>query len=157
MPCSSLSRNNRDKSLPKGGSGRHNWGSIGDETELEAGAEYDGELEIEEGPLAPNRWTGGVEPISVDDEDDEEGQRKRRAAAQSDTEGGYIVIPCTCPDAFVVTLGHMAKATQHGKAQDTAPIGSGVYVSAIAPRVLSDALASRPPSIPPRSASRACL
>ena len=142
MPCSSLSRNNRDKSLPKGGSGRHNWGSIEDETELEAGAEYDGELEIKEGRLAQSRWTGGAEPVPVDDEDDEEGQQTRRVANKSDTEGGYIIIPCTCPDAFiVVTFGDIAnasKATQRGKTQDRGSIGSGVYVSAIVPRVLSD-------------------
>lgn len=66
MALSSLSRNNRDKSLPKGGSGRYNWGSIEDELELEAGVEYDEELEIEEGPQAQSRWTGGAEPTLVD-------------------------------------------------------------------------------------------
>ena len=105
---------------------------------MEASAEYDGELEIEEGPLAQSRWTGGAEPVPVDDENDEEGQQTRRVATKSDTEGGYIIIPCTCPDALVVTFGDIAnasKATQHGKTQDR---GSGVYVSAIVPRVLSD-------------------
>lgn len=123
-----------------------------------AGAEYDGELEIEERPLVQNRWT--AEPIPVDDEHEEDEQRTRRVATQSDTEGGYIVIPCTCPNVFAVTLDRIAntsKATQYGKTQDIVPIGSGVTVSAIVPRVLSDAVASRPLSIPPRSASRACL
>ncbi len=53
-----------------------------------------------------------------------------------------IVIPCTCPDAFVVTLADIAntsKATQHGKTQDTVPLGSGADVRVVVPRVLSDA------------------
>ena len=81
--------------MPKGGSGRHNWGSIEDEPQLEADAEYDEELEIEGGPQAQNRWTGGAEPVPVDDED---GQRTRRVAAHSETEGElHYKSPCTYP------------------------------------------------------------
>ena len=95
MPVnSSLSRNNRDKSLPKGGSGRHNWGSIEDEPELEASAEYDEELEIEEGPHAQNRWTGGAEPVPVDDED---GQRARGVVTHSEIEGELHCNPLHMP------------------------------------------------------------
>ena len=82
----SLSRNNRNKSLPKGGSGRHNWGSLEDEPELEAGAEYDEELEIEGGLHAQNRWTGEAEPAPGD----EERQGTRPVATQTDTQGGSL-------------------------------------------------------------------
>ena len=84
MPFSSLSRNNRDKSLPKGGSGGHNWGSIEDEAELRAGVEYDEEIESGEGPQAQNHWTGDAEPAPVDKE---ERQLTRRVATQTNSQG----------------------------------------------------------------------
>jgi hypothetical protein len=113
VPLSSLSRNNRDKSLPKGGSGRYNWGSIEDEPELEAGAEYDEVLEIEEEPQAQNRWTGGAEPAPVNGEQ----QRTSRVTTPGDIDG---VLYCNYPDVFVVALANIAmtfKAAQRGKTQ----------------------------------------
>lgn len=101
---------------------------------MEADVEYDEEIEIEGGPQAQNRWTGGTEPVPVEDED---GQRTRRVVTHSEIEGELhwiIVIPSTCPDAFVATLAaNISKATQHGRTQDTVPIGSGPDVSAVVP------------------------
>jgi len=126
---------------------------------LEAGTEYGEEIEIEveEGPQVQNHWTddAGLTPV------DEERQRTRRVATQADAQGASHCISCTRPDTFVVTLADTAKtskAAQLGKPQDTVPIGSGDDVSVVFPNppwFSLDALASRPPSIPPSSTSRA--
>ncbi|KAI0074265.1 hypothetical protein K474DRAFT_1665608 [Panus rudis PR-1116 ss-1] len=41
-------KNAMDKRIPKNGAGPHNWGSLEDEPELEAQAEYDEEQELQE-------------------------------------------------------------------------------------------------------------
>lgn len=62
---------------------RHNSCSIGDELELEAGAEHDEELEIKGGLQVQNRWTADAKPTPVD----EERQPTRRVATSTDAQG----------------------------------------------------------------------
>jgi hypothetical protein len=73
---------------------------------------------------------------------------------------GHIVISCTRPDPFVVTLADIEKtpkAAQLGKPQDIIPIGSDAGVSFMTPQWSPlDALASRLRLILPSNASRAC-
>ncbi|KAI0305100.1 hypothetical protein B0F90DRAFT_1808952 [Multifurca ochricompacta] len=87
----SEARNGMDNSVPKGGAGAHNWGSLGSEIYFENDAPVDGDAEFEDqaketgvSKTRPKKPTAVHRTSSVTDEDRENAIKVRKNALNGD-------------------------------------------------------------------------